>query len=1122
MKRGAVSLAILFVWLISGFRFPDRHVSGPTGDPNEIGVQSQPSTQLLSLDRDHDGLADVVEQNGWENAAGFFVTDPLDQDSDDDGLSDGQEKLYDTNPLDDTSPGIYVEYDKPLETSKYFSWERHGDRFIALNSAVVRRGDTFLIGGPVDANIQIIKSINSLTTLTPNRDVCSGRWKITIPTSGTVGWYTIKLQKGGWNTSLYLYVIFQLPTYMSDADIAAFDYSDDPANFRDEYAIFFTTSDDRNSSWPAWPPYHKTSAYGYAFQTDQYKPYVFENHIIDTINGYTDQSSAVTALGEHLDAILRMEPESLRYNMWSALHSYNQQAQCSTHASALTSFARGAGIPARPVVVDWDMHVMGPVLFDHSTEVWLSGHWKVMRAYIADDETSGDIARGIYPPTERNNWFYRDSQGDIIEVAGPNWVWEQMQTGWQGSQQMDSLFGNYNNGKMIRWNWLQTEVTKYNGWGWGQEPTDVGDPYVDDLPWPSYSPAPAIIVTTNGAGSVTKDPDQSSYTYGQVVDLQASPDPGWAFVDWSGDLSGTDNPETITVQNPDGHQVTANFSEAGTTNGLTSQSLGTAPPSPPVQIGEVIGDHGVDVEGNGRFDQLVIEVELNVTQPGYYSIGALIDSPEFTSYAKIPALASAAMYTYLEAGPQTVQLAFKGSSISLSRVDGPYEVTNLWVSNLPLDADPMDLALNVLDRKDPAYSTAAYKASDFDTLGAIFTGQYSEHGEDANHDGRYESMTIDVGMEISVAGTYTVVGDLYDRSHQMISHATWTGSGSPASLQFDEIKGTVGPYTLENLYLLNANDEIIDSQTQVYSTQQVIEAEGKTHIVDQSNFDSLGAQAILPGPYSDAGVDVDGDGRFDQLVITTTLVIETGEGGQAYRVEGWLVDPNGALISWAISDPQVLSEGVHNLALAFDGRTINEHGVDGPFTLVALKVLPGNTYAVLDEKDVAYTTQAYSYNQFQERKAGALDVFEDNMERGSDNWTYAAPWNLSNQASYSHSHAWKAEATGPDGSLTTKSLDVSEYNDLAVSFETCYAMQSASDVGYLEVSTDGQDWIQAATYTGSTTQWSTQHVDLSGLPNTTDLRLRFRANSQSGLLWYVDDVYIVSSPYHLYLPLILK
>jgi hypothetical protein len=56
-----------------------------------------------------------------------------------------------------------------------------------------------------------------------------------------------------------------------------------------------------------------------------------------------------------------------------------------------------------------------------------------------------------------------------------------------------------------------------------------------------------LTVTINGSGSVTRNPDQPTYTYGQVVTLTAVANTGWAFSSWSGDLSGSQNPKTITM-----------------------------------------------------------------------------------------------------------------------------------------------------------------------------------------------------------------------------------------------------------------------------------------------------------------------------------------------------------------------------------------------------------------------------------------------------------------------------------------------------------------------------------------------------------------------------------------------
>jgi uncharacterized repeat protein (TIGR02543 family) len=68
-----------------------------------------------------------------------------------------------------------------------------------------------------------------------------------------------------------------------------------------------------------------------------------------------------------------------------------------------------------------------------------------------------------------------------------------------------------------------------------------------------------LTVNTAGSGSVDKDPGQATYHYGDVVTLTATADPGWTFAGWSGDLSGSTNPATITITGDAG--VTATFSQ---------------------------------------------------------------------------------------------------------------------------------------------------------------------------------------------------------------------------------------------------------------------------------------------------------------------------------------------------------------------------------------------------------------------------------------------------------------------------------------------------------------------------------------------------------------------------------
>ena len=98
-----------------------------------------------------------------------------------------------------------------------------------------------------------------------------------------------------------------------------------------------------------------------------------------------------------------------------------------------------------------------------------------------------------------------------------------------------------------------------------------------------------LTVNTVGSGSVAKNPDQSTYHYGDVVTLTATPVTGWAFTVWSGDLTGGANPATFTL---DGNKIiTATFAQnmhALTTHIVGSGSVTRNPDQATYSFGTVV------------------------------------------------------------------------------------------------------------------------------------------------------------------------------------------------------------------------------------------------------------------------------------------------------------------------------------------------------------------------------------------------------------------------------------------------------------------------------------------------------------------------------------------------------
>jgi uncharacterized repeat protein (TIGR02543 family) len=121
----------------------------------------------------------------------------------------------------------------------------------------------------------------------------------------------------------------------------------------------------------------------------------------------------------------------------------------------------------------------------------------------------------------------------------------------------------------------------------------------------SYTLATSVV----GGGSVLKNPDQPLYNPGTQVQLTAVAR-GWAFVEWTGDATGSDNPVTITM---DGNKsVTAHFlfttagvisdvsleeGDSGTTDFVFTVTLSEASPDT-VEVGYVTADSTATVAGN--------------------------------------------------------------------------------------------------------------------------------------------------------------------------------------------------------------------------------------------------------------------------------------------------------------------------------------------------------------------------------------------------------------------------------------------------------------------------------------------------------------------------------------------
>ena len=188
-------------------------------------------------------------------------------------------------------------------------------------------------------------------------------------------------------------------------------------------------------------------------------------------------------------------------------------------------------------------------------------------------------------------------------------------------------------------NAIPDEGYKFNGWSGSYDGTDNpvsitmdGDKEITALfsLIPDYT---LSVIADNG--TVAINPDQDTYQEGTVVTLTATPDEGYEFTGWSGDLSGTDNPVTITMDSD--KEITALFTLIPTyTLSITAENGTVAidPVEDTYQEGTVVTltatpDEGYEFSGWSG-DLSGTDNPVSITMDGDKDITALFTIPSYT------------------------------------------------------------------------------------------------------------------------------------------------------------------------------------------------------------------------------------------------------------------------------------------------------------------------------------------------------------------------------------------------------------------------------------------------------------------------------------------------------------
>jgi hypothetical protein len=354
---------------------------------------------------------------------------------------------------------------------------------------------------------------------------------------------------------------------------------------------------------------------------------------------------------------------------------------------------------------------------------------------------------------------------------------------------------------------------------------------------------------------------------------------------------------------------------------------------PPAQFDPPHSDYGLDTNGNMLYEYLMVNVSVNATVDGDYTIFAF--APFGFSQVDV----------FLTTGQHIVQMKFYGFEIYTFGIDGPYMI------NFEL----RDSMFNLLDTD--MHMTAAYFYTDFEPYPPVlFSPPHWDYGLDTDSDMLFNWLMMNANVTVNASGQYNVYADLYDITGMTWidsqSNFTWLNLGNQTvDLSFFgpaiRSSGINGPYMVQ----LTLVDEIgwwLDADTHF------------TNAYLFTDFDQ--PPAVFNPPHSDYALDTSfpADGIYEFLVVNASVTVN--DPGM-YLIQAMLFDPMMMPIGM-VQQAANLSAGPGVITLQFSGIDINRNGVNGSFTvMMELLILTSIGPPISIDSDMHFTN-FYNYTDF--------------------------------------------------------------------------------------------------------------------------------------------------------------
>lgn len=291
---------------------------------------------------------------------------------------------------------------------------------------------------------------------------------------------------------------------------------------------------------------------------------------------------------------------------------------------------------------------------------------------------------------------------------------------------------------------------------------------------------------------------------------------------------------------------------------------------------------------------------------------------------------------------------------------------------------------------------------------------------------------------------------------------------------------------------------------------------------DHTSFNNHGFMGIFPfedsqyySPYIHTSNDLIGNSvnSFEQVDIFTKAILATtvSLANMVNPPKNLVAIPgNGFLtLTWDVL------QGV-------DGYNVYKNGGPTPVgsalvpVFVDDDVISGTTYTY-------YVTAIYSDNGEESDPSNEISIkyllpmaypFIEDFEQGTVRWNFDSPWGLATDSYHSATHSL---TESPSGNYTNNlnisarlyPFSLATATSASFSFWTKYVTEANYDYLYVEISTNGTNWTQLASYNGTQNTWVQKILSLSSYLGQSYVCLRFRFYSDVSLVYAgvnIDDI----------------